>query len=124
MKANIFTHTQQILADRLIAALLIAIISLATMYCLYVGFSLHPNDLQVAVHYSAYGETSFYRDKWYYLISFIFFGSIVAVIHSALVVKLYLEDHRQLAIVFAYGSLLLLVIAFIITRSILRVAFL
>ena len=108
----------------MVAALLLLMIIAALAYSVYVGISLRPSDLQVAVHYTAFGETSFYRDKWYYLISFIFFGIVVAIMHTALILKLYVQERREIAILFGWLSLLIIVIAWAITRSVLGVAFL
>lgn len=113
-----------VLADRLVAALTILLIAVATLYCIYVGLSLQVSDVQVAVHYTAYGGTNFYRDKWYYLISFIGFGASFAVIHTVLMLKLYAMERRQLALLFIGLSFLILAIAWMITRSVLKVAFL
>jgi hypothetical protein len=124
MKLNLINSIKPILADRLMAILMILLILICLAYCVYVGVSLRPSDLQVAVHYSAYGETSFYRDKWYYLITFIVFGIMLAVMHTALVAKIYLQGHRQLALLFAWLSLLLIVIAWFMTWAVLKVAFL
>lgn len=124
MKTNFITSLKLILADRLVTAMLVLFILACAAYCIYVGVSLRPSDLQVAVHYTAFGGTSFYREKWYYLISFIMFGLILGVIHSILIVKLYVQERRQLAILFAWFSFLLLLIAWIITHSVLKVAFL
>ena len=123
MKSNILSALKIVLADRLVTVLIGAMILLALAYCAYVALSLRPSDLQVAVHYTAYGETNFYREKWYYLLSFIGFGLIVAVLHSALAIKLYVLERRQLALYFIWTSLLILVIAWILTNAVLRVAF-
>lgn len=104
-------------------ALILLFILMTLTYCVYVGVSLHPSDLQVAVHYTAYGETSFYREKWYYLISFILFGLVVAVSHTALIVKLFVQERRQIAILFAWLSIFLVVIMWFITRGVLGIAF-
>ena len=93
-------------------------------YCGYVGISLRPSDLQVAVHYTAYGETNFYREKWYYLLSFIAFGVIVAAAHITLTAKIYLQGRRPLALLFLGLSFLLLLITWFITWSVLKIAFL
>lgn len=124
MKTNFITSLKLILSDRLMTVLLLTFILSCISYCIYVGVSLRPSDLQVAVHYTAFGETSFYREKWYYLLSFIMFGLILAVIHSILIVKLYAQERRQIAILFAWFSFLLLLIAWIMTHSVLKVAFL
>lgn len=124
MKTNFITSLKLILSDRLVTVMLVLFILACLAYCIYVGVSLRPSDLQVAVRYTVFGGTSFYSEKWYYLISFIVFGLILAVIHSILVVKLYVQERRQIAILFAWFSFLLLLIAWIITHSVLRVAFL
>lgn len=124
MKTNFITSLKLILSDRPITVMLVLFILACAAYCIYVGVSLRPSDLQVAVHYTAFGGTSFYREKWYYLISFILFGLILAVIHSILIVKLYVQERRQIAMLFAWFSFLLLLIAWIMTHSVLKVAFL
>ncbi|HMH70065.1 MAG TPA: hypothetical protein VK502_01600 [Candidatus Saccharimonadales bacterium] len=124
MKTNIIASIKLLLADRLLTVLTTVLILGCLAYCIYVGTSLRPSDLQVAVHYTAFGGTSFYRDKWYYLITFIVFGILMAVMHSTLIMKLYAQGRRQMALLFAWMSLLLLVIAWFMTVSILRVAFL
>jgi hypothetical protein len=124
MKMNLINSIKPILADRLLAALTLLLIIACLAYCIYVGISLRPSDLQVAVHYTAFGETSFYREKWYYLISFIMFGVMVAIVHTSLIVKLYGQGRRQITLLFTWLSVLLIVIAWFITQAVLRVAFL
>lgn len=123
MKENVIHALKLVLADRVVTLLIALLVVLSAAYCLYVGVSLHPSDLQVAVHYTAFGETGYYREKWYYLLSFIGFGLISIVIHSALAVKFYILERRQLAIFFLWLSLLMLLIAWVMTISVLRVAF-
>src|SRR5665648_490129 len=93
-------------------------------YVLYVAFSLQPVSLQVATHYSAFGETHFYRNKWYYLISFAVFGVMVAVAHISIMVKLISLQMRPLGIAFGWLSILTLIIAAVIAHSVLDIAFL
>lgn len=124
MKENIITALKLIVADRLVMALLGGFILLCLGYCVYVGLSLRPSDLQVAIHYTSFGETNFYRAKWYYLLSFILFGLGLAAFHTILAIKLYVQERRQIAIAFIGLSFLLLLIAWIMTRSVLKVAFL
>lgn len=104
--------------------LLLVFILASAAYCIYVGVSLRPSDLQVAVHYTAFGVTSFYKAKWWYMISFIIFGLILALVHSIIIVKLYVQERRQIALLFTCLSFLMLLIAWIIAHSVLKVAFL
>lgn len=122
MKDTITTAFKLILADRLVAVLLTVFIVSCLGYCIYVAVSLHPSDLQVAVHYTAFGATNFYREKWWYLLSFIVLGVVMASVHTAVAVKIYAQGRRQLALAFIYLSFLLLLIAWSLTWSVLRIA--
>lgn len=113
-----------ILSDRLITVLLVVFILLCGLYCTYVTLSIHPIDLQVAVHYTAYGETTFYRNKWYYFSTFIVFGGVLAILHTLITAKLYMQGRRHLALLFLGLSVSVLIVAWFVTRSILRIAFL
>jgi hypothetical protein len=124
MKSNLLTSLKLILADRLMTVLLVLFILACAAYCIYVGASLRPSDLQVAVHYTAFGATSFYREKWYYLLSFVAFGLILAATHSVIIIKLYVQERRQIALLFTSLSFLMLLIAWVVAHSILKVAFL
>jgi hypothetical protein len=124
MKATITTSLKTILSDRLLTVLMILLVLVCVAYCIYVGVSLRPSDLQVAAHYTTYGETNFYRAKWYYLLSFIAFGLIIAVAHTTLATKIYLQGRRHIALLFLGLSFLLVMIAWFITWSILKIAFL
>lgn len=123
MKDNVIHAIKLVLADRVVTLLIALLVFLSIIYCIYVGVSLHPSDLQVAVHYTAFGETGYYREKWYYLLSFIGFGLIMVVIHSALAIKFYVLERRQLAIFFLWLSIFMLMIGWAITAAVLRVAF-
>jgi hypothetical protein len=124
MKLAGLNYVKLILEDRVLASLLFLFLLLAIGYCIFVGVSLRPSDLQVAVHYSAFGETGFYRDKWYYFINFIVFGVILAVSHLVITVKLFIQGRRVLAVSFAWLSIFLVVIAWLTTWAVLKVAFL
>ena len=111
-------------ADRAVLAFSLAIATLSIFFVVYAIISLRPSDLQVASHYSAFGDTHFYRNKWYYLISFALFGIVFCVAHVGLMIKLRMLDMRPLAIAFGWLTLLLLAIAFVLTHSVLGIAFL
>lgn len=124
MKTRALTSFKKIAADRVILIYLIIIIALAVAYIGYVLFSVHPNDLQVATHYTVFGETNLYRNKWYYLISFALFGAVLAAAHVGVIVKLFFYDLRSFAIAFSWLTILLIAIAWAFTRSVLGIAFL
>ncbi|HET6746544.1 MAG TPA: hypothetical protein VFH06_00365 [Candidatus Saccharimonadales bacterium] len=124
MKTAGINYIKLIIADRALALLLLLFILIIVAYSIYVGVSLRPSDLQVAVHYSSFGETSFYRDKWYYFINFIVVGALMAIAHTVLTVKLFTQGRRTLALAFVWFSILLAVIVWFTTWAVLRVAFL
>lgn len=122
---NISLETvKKFLGDRTLLSLSMAVIILGLFYVIYIALSLEQSDLQVATRYTAFGETHFYRNKWYYLISFVVFGISLIGVHLALSVKLFGRGHRQLAAGFLALTLLLLIVGWIITRSVLGIAFL
>lgn len=124
MKIDVIDTAKTILADRLMTVLLIVLILLCGAYTTYVILSLHPSDLQVAVHYTSFGETTFYRNKWYYLITFAVFGAMVGIMHTLLAVKIYIQGRREMALLFVGMSYVLMVVAWFITWSVFKVAFL
>lgn len=124
MKTSIINSIKPILNDRQMVVLTIVFALIALAYSIYVTVSLHPSDLQVAVHYTAFGETNFYRERWFYLMNFVAFGLVVGVVHTVLSVKLYLQGRRPIALFFLWFSIFLILVAFLLSRAVLNVAFL
>lgn len=124
MQIRALESLKKILSDRLVTASIVAVILLAAAYMIYVAVSLQPSELQVATHYTVFGETNFYRNKWYYLISFILFGLLTLAANLAIVVKLFFYELRGFAIAFACLTLLIITAAWFISHSVLNIAFL
>lgn len=93
-------------------------------YITYVAFSLDPSDLQLATRYTSFGETHFYREKWWYLLGFIGFGLLFIVAHIGMLVKLFTIGMRQLAVAFACLSMIVLLLMFVYTYAVLGIAYL
>ncbi len=100
------------------------IIILTTIYVAYVLIALEPRDLQVAVHYTAFGETHFYREKWYYMIAFAAFGIVVAALHIAIMAKLVVSELRPLGIAFGWLTVIFLIVTAVLSHAVLGIAFL
>lgn len=124
MKQLITTTIKQISADRPLFMLLLAILLGGLGYVVYVAISLSASDLQLAVRYTSFGDTHFYRDKWWYLLSFVGFGLLYLVAHIGLTIKLVAVELKQLAYAFSWLSLLVLVLMFVYTYSVLGIAYL
>ena len=110
--------------DRTMVGLVAGVFLVSIVYNIYLLTSLEQSDLQVATRYTAFGDTHFYRSKWYYLLSFAAFSTTLSVLHVALAVKLYGMDRRQLAIAFLGLTFLMFIIGWIIMQSVLQIAFL
>ena len=81
--------------------------------------SLSPTDSQIATHYTAYGLSHLYRNQWFYLISFVGLGLVMAAVHIGILIKLQGMQQRSLAIAFGWLAVITTLIAVIITHSIL-----
>lgn len=124
MKHLIKSTTQQITSDRPLSLIMFGVLLGAIAYIIYVAVSLSPSDLQLAVRYTVYGDTHFYRDQWWYLISFIVFGIIFLIAHIGMTAKLVATEQKQLAYAFAWLSVIILVLMFAYTYSVLGIAYL
>lgn len=122
MKLHLTPHIKAILSDRHLVVVLAALGLLTIIYCVYVSVTLRPSDLQVVTHYTAFGSTNFYRDKWYYLINFVAFGGISYLTYVALAGKIFIQKGRGLAIPFAWLGVVVLFIAFTFAYQVLKIA--
>lgn len=111
------------LRDRTMVSLASAVIVAGIAYSIYIALALEPSDLQVVTRYTAFGDTHFYRSKWYYLLTFIVFGIALMATHISLAIKLYGREQRQLATMLLGFTLFLIAIGWIVARSVLGIAF-
>lgn len=112
------------MTDRPLMLFVMALILGGVAYIIYVALNLSPSDLQLAVRYTSFGETHFYRDKWWYLFSFVGFGLLFIIAHVGFVTKLFAVGYKQLAYAFGWLSLIVLVLMFVYTHSVIGVAYL
>jgi len=86
---------------------------------LIIGLTIHSSERQLVSHYSAFGITHFYFDKWYYAYVFIAFELIVATLHSIISVKLLLTKGRPMAIMFAWFGVAIILVGYATASTIL-----
>lgn len=104
------------LAPLVIGALLIIVL-------LIMGAShIRISELQVAVRYSSFGITNFYREQWFYQLTFMVFGIAVYVIHTLVGLKLYQKKGQRFAVAFGWLTVALLAITVITVAAIFQVA--
>ena len=102
MKTIIKDALKKLISDRYLLILLSSLILLAIIISISVGLSIHPIERQVPSHYSAFGITHIYNDQWFYVLVFIAFQLMVAVLHSIVSIKLLLVKGHSMAVSFAW----------------------
>lgn len=122
MKKQIITAVKIILRDRYLAVLLGSFLLGCIGLLVYLGLSIHPSELQVVVHYTGFGTTNFYRDKWYYLTTFALFVMFIGTLHPILTYKLLQLKGRPLAVAFAWLGISVVIIASLLFYQILKIA--
>lgn len=122
IKRQIIDALKEIAKDRYIAVLLLLFLLLCGAIIIFLVFQIHSSELQIVVHYTGFGSTNFYRDKWYYLVSFIAFVSILATVHTAAAYKLLQRKGRDFTAAFIWFSGILAVITVAIFYQILKIA--
>ncbi len=120
-----FNISKDILALAVRDRTLIILTFIGTVLALVIIISgiltIRPSDIQVPVRYSAYGATYLYREKWYYLLSFLAAGGLFLIMHPLITLKIWQEKGRDFAIGFSTLTLLVTFIGVLITSAVLRV---
>lgn len=117
-KESLKTTLKETLSDRPYMALIGLVGGTGILYCLIVALSVRASDVMVYVRYTAFGEAHFYKDHWQYLLSFIAYGFIVAVVHIALMVKLRDIGRRQTGLFVGWVGFAILLIALAYTLAV------
>lgn len=91
---------------------------------LFVLFTVQARDIQVVTQYSAFGESHFYKDRWFYLYSFAGFGLLLSTAHTAVMAKLYSLGQRDIGVLFGGVSLIILFVAAKYSYEVMHLAFL
>ena len=122
MKTRITTTLKHVATDRTFIVAFAILTVLVIIFCLFVGFGIRVSELQVVTHYTAFGSTNFYRDRWYYLLTFIAFGIVTLVLYGAIACKLFVQKGRELAIPFLWLGCAIVLIAFAVVSQVMRLA--
>jgi hypothetical protein len=122
MKQRITSSVKEILQDRNLTILLGVFITVCLLLIGFLAISIRASELQVVVHYTSFGNTNFYRDKWYYLLTFALLVVLMAITHIVLVYKILQSKGRSYAIPFVWLSLLMVLIAAAIFYQVLKIA--
>jgi hypothetical protein len=108
-------------SDRIILAMWIAFVALSGIVIITAALHVVPSELQVTVHYTAFGVTNFYRDNWSYLIVFVAQAVLLLVAHSLITVKLFDQKGRNFAVLFLGLSIAVALISELLLAGLFRV---
>jgi hypothetical protein len=112
MKNIIIESFKRVLSDRALFILLIILVLFAIIFAIIIGVMIHPSDLQLITHYSAFGMSHIYRSQWFYLYVFVVFELIVASLHTVLAIKLLVTKGRAVAIMSAWAGIIIIFLGF------------
>jgi len=121
MKQNILESLKLLVADRYLLVSLSIITLLSLTFAVIIGLSIHPSELQLVSHYSAFGVTHFYLDQWVYLFVFVVFGVVVSILHSIISVKLLVIKGHPFAVLFVWAGVGIIILDWITVLAILNV---
>ena len=80
------------------------------------------SELQVPVRYSSFGITNFYREQWFYQLTFMAFALIVYAAHTLIALRLYEKKGNRFATAFQWLTVVVLLTALITIAAIFQVA--
>lgn len=122
MKELFIEPAKQLLKERRILTALAVLAFVTVVFVIYVGVNIHPSELKLVTHYTAFGSTNFYRDTWFYLISFVIFGIMILIGHTLITLRLLAAKGSELALGFVWATVVIIFIAGATAYQVLRVA--
>jgi hypothetical protein len=114
---------RRVLSDRSFMTLAIALLLLGVLVAISVAISIHPSDVTVYSRYTAFGEAHFYKSHWQYLLGFVAFSLLVAIAHAALMVKLYVIERRQTALLIGWLGIVILLLTFVYASAVIGLGY-
>lgn len=111
----------EVIRSRVFLALYFVMLLQTALLVVLVLAMSHSSQLQVPVHYSAFSSVQFYREQWYYLLNFAFFGLLVFGVNGFIALKLYAEKGRSMAVNFLLLTVAVLAISTVLIVALLRV---
>jgi hypothetical protein len=117
---EIKTALKSVVGDRAFLAGMLVVLACMAIVVILSALYIRPNALVVPVHFSSYGQQRIYTDKWYYQLTFVIFGVLVAIVNILLSMKLYVVKGRALALTFLWFSAILMAIIALDISAILK----
>lgn len=112
------------LSDRPYLSVIVAIVTIAVLFTMYMVFSIESRDIQVTTRYSSFGEANYYKDKWYSLYGFALLALAIAAGHSALMLKFLALDRRDFGKLFGMLTIVVLLVGWVYAANVIgQIAF-
>ena len=108
---------QTILKDRRFAGLLASGLFIAIVIAIIIASRIEPSGVQTIVRYSGFGSVYFYKGDWHYFILFPVYVISMALLNSAIAIKLFIMKKQPLAYSYGLASIGASIIAAIIAMQ-------
>lgn len=112
---------KELLSNRQLTVMAGVLLLLAFAFTVYIILTVKPSEVPLVTHYTAFGVAHLYRDQWFYLFLFAVFALIVAIVHIALMIKMYNQKGYQMALLIGWAGVGVLLFAWVIAASIINV---
>ncbi|UTX51272.1 hypothetical protein KI440_03690 [Candidatus Saccharibacteria bacterium TM7i] len=121
VKHIIKSSLKELFAHRTLTVLAGVTLLLAIAFIIYIAVTVHPSEVPLVTHYTAFGVAHLYRDQWFYLFAFGGFALIAAIAHIALTIKMYDLKGYHMALLVAWTGIGVLIFTWVIAASIINV---
>lgn len=111
MNSEVVKSALATLKNRTLVIFLVAMAVLDVVCSVIVFSQIAPSEITIYTRYTAFGQIHFYKDHWQYLLLFSGFLTLVAVIHGALMIKLYMIEKITTAKVIGWCAFVIMLVA-------------
>lgn len=122
MRENLVTIFKDLSKDRGLSGAVLGLLILAGASVVWLVLNTHVSDLQVVTRYTGFGITNYYRDSWVYLLSFVVYEIIVALVSVLIAHKIFVAKGTDFAKGVIIFGIISVVISTIIISNLLKIA--
>lgn len=109
-----------VIKDRPYITLMATVAFVAIVGTIYVLIAVEPRDIQVATQYTSFGETNYYKGRWYYLYGYALLFMAIAIGHALLMLKFHALERRDFGMLFGAGTIVVLIIGIIYAANVIQ----
>ena len=110
MKEKLITTAKNLIENRSLLGFFVLFWLISLGFIIYSISSVEASDVLIWSRYTSFGETHYYRDKWYGLISWPIFGILTSGLHTIIALKFLKKENVYLSyIVILFGIVIMIV---------------